>query len=111
MKRYILIAGVNGAGKSTLYHALPNVGITSPELAKGRVKLRVSRGGHGIPEKDIENRYIETFRNLKIVLPYCDLAAFYDNTEAFRRFAIYKNGFPVRLSHETPEWFNRFVLN
>ncbi len=62
MKKYILIAGV---------------------------KSRVSKGGHGIPEVDIEKRYIETFHNLKDILKDCDLAAFYDNTEEFRRFAIF----------------------
>ena len=87
------------------------VGVASAEIAKERVKLRVSRGGHGIPERDIEKRYVETFQNLKIVLPECDLVAFYDNTEVFRRFAIYKNGCPVRLSHEMPEWFDQFVIN
>ncbi len=39
---------------------------------------------------------------LMLWLPECDLAAFYDNTIEFRRFAIYKNGEPVRVSHEIP---------
>lgn len=33
---------------------------------------------------------------MKIVLPKCDLEAFYDNTIEFHRFAIYKNGKRVR---------------
>ena len=35
----------------------------------------------------------------------CDLIAFYDNTEYFRRFAIYRNGEPARLSKDVPKWF------
>lgn len=81
------------------------VGVDSVEIAKERVKLRVSKGGHGIPEEDIERRYIETFKNLKDVLKYCDLTAFYDNTERFRRFAIFRNGKIVRLSNTLPKWF------
>ena len=73
-------------------------------LQKKRVKLRVDNGGHGIPESDIEKRYIETFRNLKEILKDCDLAAFYDNTERFRRFAIFRNGEVVRISHNLPKW-------
>lgn len=73
--------------------------------------LRVKQGGHGIAEKDIERRYIDTFINLKIVLPKCDLAAFYDNTIEFRRFAIYKNGKPIRISPNVPNWYERFVAD
>ena len=80
------------------------VGVDSVEIAKARVKSRVSKGGHGIPETDIEKRYIETFRNLKDILKDCDLAAFYDNTEEFRRFAIFRSGKVVRLSHTLPKW-------
>lgn len=81
------------------------VSVDSAEIAKQRVAERVRRGGHGIPEKDIEKRYKESFQNLKIILQECDLAVFYDNTEEFRRFAIYKNGKLVRLSRNIPEWF------
>lgn len=46
-----------------------------------------------------------------IVLPKCDLAAFYDNTIEFRRFAIYKNGKLVRVSHDVPMWYEKFIEN
>jgi predicted ABC-type ATPase len=81
------------------------VGLDSAETAKLRVKLRVEHGGHGISDEDIERRYVKTFENLKEVLPLCDLAAIYDNSEAFRRFAIYKNGKCVRLSSNVPKWY------
>ena len=42
-------------------------------------------------------------------MPDCDLAAFYDNTIEFRRFAIYKDGNPVRVSHNVPIWYTRFI--
>lgn len=84
------------------------IGVEDVDIAKERVAARVRRGGHGISEKDIERRYIESFNNLKIVLPECDLAAFYDNTIEFRRFAIYKNGKHVRVSHKMPMWYEKF---
>ena len=77
------------------------------ELAKQRIAYRVSKGGHGIPDKDVEKRYLETFQNLKIVLPICNLAYLYDNTKEFRRIAIYKNGVPVCVSHNIPDWFQQ----
>ena len=81
------------------------VGVDSVDIAKSRVLDRVSKGGHGIPEKDIEKRYYESLRKLPCILKDCDLAVFYDNTEEFRRFAIYKNGILVRSSHMIPRWF------
>jgi predicted ABC-type ATPase len=83
------------------------VGLDSADTAKQRVKNRVMQGGHGIPDEDIERRYVETLENLKIVLPLCDVAAIYDNTEKFRRFAIYKEGKCVRVSSRVPEWFHQ----
>lgn len=87
------------------------VGVASAELAKERVANRVKDGGHGIPASDVERRYVESFQNLKFVLPLCDIAAFYDNTEAFRRFAIYKHGELAKLSHNVPNWFMNNVLD
>ena len=88
-----ILAGVNGAGKSTLYEALNELKgmprINTDEIVKERVKIRINKGGHGVSEEDIERRYVETFKNLKDVLKYCDLAAFYDNTKNFHRFAIF----------------------
>ena len=85
------------------------VGLDSADTAKLRVKNRVEHGGHGISDEDVERRYVETLNNLKIVLPQCNLAAIYDNTEYFRRFAIYKDGKCVRLSNRVPEWYRSIL--
>lgn len=83
------------------------VGVESVDIAKVRVKYRVEQGGHGIPEEDIERRYIETFEQLNNIIEECNLIAFYDNTDSFRRFAICKNGKLVRLSYRAPKWFKK----
>ncbi len=86
------------------------VGVDSVEIAKERVKYRVQQGGHGIPERDIEKRYEETFKQLNFVLKECNLVAFYDNTESFRRFAICKNGELIRISRNVPKWFSKVKI-
>lgn len=83
------------------------VGVDSVEIAKQRIAHRVSCGGHGIPDADVERRYVESLSRLKEVINLCNLTALYDNTESFNRFAIYKNGELIRLFSETPDWFNR----
>mgnify|MGYP002802011653 CR=1 FL=1 len=86
------------------------VGLNSADLAKERVRFRVSHGGHGIPEELIEKRYEDSLSNLKKVLPLCDLAVIYDNTEKFRRFAIFRKGVPARVSHSVPDWYKNYVM-
>lgn len=85
------------------------IGLDSLEIAKMRVQHRAANGGHGIPDEDIEKRYKETFKNLEIVIPLCDLTVLYDNTEKIRRFAIYKNGKLLRLSKWLPKWYSNLT--
>ena len=81
------------------------VGIDSAELAKERIAYRVAHGGHGIPDEDVERRFIESRVQLKKVLPLCDMAVLYDNTERFYRVAIYKAGCIENLSEKLPDWY------
>ena len=59
--------------------------------------------------EDVEKRYIESLQNLQKVLPLCDLAMLYDNTESFRRFAIYRRGTAARISHSVPSWYLKLI--
>ena len=104
-----VLRNIKRAREKGYFIELHYVGVDSVEIAKERVCMRVSMGGHGIPPEDIEKRYVETFQNLTEVLPFCNLAAFYDNTEKFRRFAIYKDGVPVTLSKNIPIWFQNYL--
>ena len=106
-----IINNITKAKNRGFFIELHYIGVESADIAKERVAARIKQGGHGIAEQDIERRYIETFDNLKTVLPECDLAAFYDNTIEFRRFAIYKNGKLVRVSHEVSLWYEKFIEN
>lgn len=85
------------------------VGVESVEIAKQRISYRVLHGGHGIPDADVERRYVESFNQLNLVKGMCDLVVLYDNTEAFNRFALYKNGDLYVLNDELPMWFKKYV--
>jgi predicted ABC-type ATPase len=51
------------------------------ELAKERVRMRVSEGGHNIEPDVIERRYVKGIKNLfDIYLPIVDLAFIIDNS-------------------------------
>ncbi|MGN0402077.1 MAG: zeta toxin family protein [Acetatifactor sp.] len=85
------------------------VGVESVEIAKARIAYRVEHGGHGISDADVERRYIESFEQLNRVKEKCDLVVLYDNTEAFKRFAIYQNGSLYGKTESIPMWFEKYV--
>lgn len=80
------------------------VGVESAEIAKKRIAYRVANGGHGIPDKDVERRYIETTRNMKAIWPMCDKVIFFDNTISFNYVAYYENGDFIQLTPILPSW-------
>ncbi|MCR5106283.1 MAG: AAA family ATPase [Eubacterium sp.] len=86
------------------------VGVDSPDIAKERIKERVLNGGHGIPDSDVDRRYVQSFSNLKDVIPLTDVAILYDNTENFRRFAIYRRGKLYLLSKNKPKWYENIII-
>jgi predicted ABC-type ATPase len=57
------------------------VGLRSPELNVERVRARVAKGGHDIPEAKIHARYRESLLNLLRLLPNLTELLVYDNTE------------------------------
>ncbi len=57
--------------------------LNSIELAKERVRRRVSEGGHHIPDEVIERRYYRGIQNLfKIYLPISDKVLIFDSSKA-----------------------------
>ena len=57
------------------------VWLEEPQIAKNRVRQRVEKGGHNIPEDVIERRYHKGIKNLnKIFLPLCDEWMITDNS-------------------------------
>lgn len=56
------------------------VGLASPEHHLARVKARVSKGGHDIPEADIRRRFDQSRLQLIQLLPHLTELRVYDNT-------------------------------
>jgi predicted ABC-type ATPase len=57
------------------------VGLSSPELHIERVRKRVAKGGHDIPEKQIRDRYENSRVNLIHLLPHLTELRLFDNSE------------------------------
>jgi predicted ABC-type ATPase len=56
-------------------------GLSSPELHIARVRARVAKGGHDIPESKIRERYDLSRANLIDLLPWLTSLRLYDNSE------------------------------
>jgi predicted ABC-type ATPase len=75
-KNTILKAQETGYNVTLLFFWLQTV-----ELAKERVQIRVSEGGHNIETETIERRYLNGIRNLfDIYLPIADEVLIFDNS-------------------------------
>lgn len=85
-KNKIKTAREKGFTITLLFFWLQNV-----ELAKERVKIRVSEGGHNIKTEIIERRYLNGIKNLfEIYLSSVDGLLIFDNSEGKQTFS-YKN--------------------
>lgn len=98
------------------------VGLASPELHIARVRARVARGGHDIPEQRIRERYTRSLLNLICLMPKLTELRVFDNTiEADPHTgAVPKPKLLVHLDHgklvsvcelaSTPAWAKPIVL-
>ncbi len=102
-----IIRNIEKAKKLGYQIELHYVGVSSVEIAKERIAYRVAHGGHGIPDQDVERRYIESLEKLKKVIGLSDVAILYDNTEGFNRFAVYQNAKLYNLTNEQPDWYKK----
>ena len=54
------------AKENGFYIVMNYIGVENPQIAKDRVKIRVSKGVYGIPDENIERRYYASLKNLKV---------------------------------------------
>lgn len=93
------------------------VSTESPEINKYRVKLRVARGGHAVPDDKIESRYHRSLSLLTDAAEIAYQAYFFDNSlddKPFRLIAHFKivDGKKVWDESELPlpKWFEKHFL-
>lgn len=104
-----ILNNIKKAKEQGYYIIMYYIGVSSVEIAKERVRKRVKDGGHGIPEKDIERRYAESFEKLEAVVQLCDILELYDNSENFVRAARIENGVCVDKIPSCPLWVQKIL--
>lgn len=87
------------------YHVrLFYVALDTAAESLARIQNRVRRGGHDIPDNDVERRFAGRWEAVAKVLPYCDEAEFYDNDNGFVKVAEYRNGELRTVGSHYPHW-------
>lgn len=87
---------INEAKKQGYEISLFYVGLESADLAIQRVKRRVEKGGHGIDDTTIRQRYTSSLNNLSNIMNYCDNILLFDNTKDLK-LVFEKNHDTIRI--------------
>lgn len=85
------------------------VGLSSVEESIKRIANRVQKGGHDIPPESVKRRFNSRFKDIAAVLPYCDVAVFYDNENGFKEVAEYRNGELATKGGPLPTWITELT--
>lgn len=80
------------------------IGLNSAAESLARIANRVKYGGHDIPCQDVERRFSGRWEAVGRILPYCDEAEFYDNSNGFALVAEYRNGELRPVGEDSPQW-------
>jgi len=99
-----IISNIKKAKQNGFFISMNYIGIESSEIAKERVAIRVSKGGHGISNEVIERRYSESLNNLLNVIEICNEIEIYDNTDIFKLIICIKNGEIIWSDKKLPNW-------
>lgn len=91
------------------YIRLYYVGLDTASESLERIANRVRKGGHDIPKDDVLKRFEHRFENLERILPYCDIAYFYDNYNGYKEVGLYKNGEIISQGDEYPDWMKELI--
>ena len=85
------------------------VGVSSPDIAKERVKKRVARGGHGVTGETIERRFIKSKENFLKVAPLCDTVTIHDNSKSMMTVAMIINN-KIERGNNTVPWVEELLI-
>jgi predicted ABC-type ATPase len=81
------------------------IGMDRPELCIRRIRNRVARGGHFIPDADVRRRYARSVANAAAALQLADTAKFYDNSgNSYRLILVANAGVVVWQADPLPQW-------
>jgi predicted ABC-type ATPase len=88
------------------------IGIESSDVSEQRVAMRVSQGGHDVPEEKLRERFPRILANLGKAIQRLPHVLIYDNSDLsrpYRQVALFEGGQLQSLSEPVPGWLKPFV--
>lgn len=83
------------------------IGIGSPEVSQDRVAMRVSQGGHDVPDEKLLSSFPRTMANLAAAIPELPHILIFDNSDLsnpFRQVAQFEHGKLIDRGEPISEW-------
>jgi predicted ABC-type ATPase len=88
------------------------IGLSGPDQSAERVAMRVSQGGHDVPDDKLQSRFSRTLANLQAAIARLPHVLIYDNSDLnvpYRQVAVFEHGQPRHLQEPIPEWLRPVV--
>lgn len=83
------------------------IGTDGPEISEERVALRVTQGGHDVPNEKLRQRYPRILKNLEAAIPALPHLFIFDNSDLrtpYRLVATYEHGKATFIDQPHPLW-------
>jgi len=88
------------------------IGLGDASQSIARVAMRVSQGGHDVPDEKLEQRFPRTLVNLKRAIEQLPVVLVYDNSDLanpYRRVATFENGKAKEELAQAPIWLQELL--
>jgi predicted ABC-type ATPase len=95
------------AARSGYTTVLCFIGLQDPDLCQERVAMRVSQGGHEVPDDKLRTRFPRILNNLKAAIRQLPNVLVYDNSDLARPFhllALFDHGRAGFQEKVLPKW-------
>jgi predicted ABC-type ATPase len=104
------IAFLKDAVQSGYEVVLCYIGLSNSQQSIERVSMRVSQGGHDVPDDKLRARFPRILNNLRQAIAQLPHVLVYDNgdlTTPYRLAAVFNQGMFLQLQEPVPEWLQQ----
>ncbi len=89
------VASLAEAARSGYVVVLCYIGLSGPDQSAERVAMRVTQGGHDVPDDKLQSRFSRTLANLRAAIERLPHVLIHDNSDLnvpYRLVAVFKHG-------------------
>jgi predicted ABC-type ATPase len=106
------VAFLDNAARCGYVVVLCYIALSNADQSVQRVGMRVSQGGHDVPDHKLRTRFPRTLHNLQTAIVRLPHVLIYDNSDLnipYRQIAVFDNGQLRHLQEPIPDWLRPLV--